>query len=1071
MLLSLEAQLNFTLLAEEETGVYFQNRLVESPQINVLTYQYFHNGGGVSIGDINNDGLVDIYFTSNMEPNMLYLNQGDFKFKNISATAKVDGGRGWATGSCMVDINNDGYLDIYVCKSGDLEPEYRRNKLYINNADGTFTENARFYGLDDPSYSTQAYFFDYDRDGDLDMYLLNHGIRPVQPTAENQSLNFERDPNAGDKFFKNENGKFIDLSEEAGIKGSPIGYGLSVSVGDVNGDRFPDLYVCNDYMERDYLYINNQDGTFTDELTDRIKHISNFSMGSDMADINDDGHLDIMIADMAAEDNYRSKTNMSGMDPLRFWNYVSHGFHYQYMINTLQLNNGNATFSEIAQLAGVAKTDWSWAALIADFNSDGYRDMYVTNGLRKEARNNDFVAKKKRILKRVKSNPDSALYYMRQILDAMPAEKIPNYMYLNRKDGRFIRSENSGFETPSFSNGAAYGDLDNDGDLDLVVSNIDHTSFIYRNDSESQNFIQLHVKGGENNRSGIGARITLKAGELHKTVEQYVSRGYLSSVDPKIHIGLGTHTEIEQLDIEWADGAVTQLRNIIANQLVEVVKEDCGDKPLIIKKKETVKTVKKELSFVHRENEFDDFEREVLLPHKMSNLGPAIGVGDVNRDGLDDYYVGGAIGQAGSLFLQNSSGEFTAVQSELWHKNAGSEEVVAYFFDYDMDGDEDLYVGNGGNEYRNGDQRLKDLLYENRNGVFVLSDALPENAMISTGCVGAADFDNDGDLDLFVGNRQTPGKYPYASKSYLLENRNNKFVDVSDELAPDLAGIGMVTNAFWADLNKDAVLELVLSGEWMPITIMEWDNGSFIDRTAAYGLENTSGWWFGLERADLDNDGDLDLIGGNLGLNYKYKASAEGPFQVYSKDMNDDGKNDIVLGYDENGKNYPLRGRQCSSQQIPELEEKYRNYSLFASSTLEEVYEGSLDKALKLEVTDFSSAVFINEAGKFRRVNFEPELQHFNWNSILVRDLNDDGNLDIITAGNLYEAEVETPRCDAGNGLILSGNGDGTFKRLYPSNINWGQHNVKSLGLLDMNGIPAVLIGNNNARLELLLFK
>lgn len=1066
---TISKQLNFTQLPVEETGINFQNRLVESPEINVLTYQYFHNGGGVCMGDINNDGLPDVYFTANLEPNILYLNKGEFKFDNISEKARVTGGRGWATGATMVDINNDGWLDIYVCKSGNLPPDGRRNKLYINNGDLSFTEQAQFYGLDDPSYSTQAYFLDFDKDGDLDLFLLNHSIFEVKPNASNQNFDFQRDPYAGDKLYRNEGDKFVDISQQAGIKASPLGYGLSASIGDVNGDNYPDIYVCNDYLERDYLYINNKNGTFSDQLKEKTKHISNFSMGSDIADINNDGFLDVMIADMAAEDNFRSKTNMSGMNPERFWSYVNHGFHYQYMINTLQLNNGNGTFSEVAQLAGVDKTDWSWAPLLADFNHDGNKDLFITNGLRKEGRNNDFIKQKNKMSTRVKASPDSALFFMKYILDRMPQEKISNYLFTNTGNIQFKKQMDAGVETPSYSNGAAYGDLDGDGDLDLVVNNIDHPAFIYRNDTKQANFVKIELQGSDNNKAGIGARVQVKTGDLIQTVEHYLTRGYLSSVENNIHIGVGTSTTIDQITVHWSDGKVSELKDIEVNKIVKIEQANATKSNLpAYKKRPSLVTIKEALPFTHEENSYDDFEREVLLPHKMSNLGPALAVTDVNGDGLEDFYVGGAINQSGALFIQTAEGSFRRSQEELWATNKKSEETVAYFFDFDGDQDLDLYVGAGGNEYENGVYELRDKLYQNNEGEFRLLDALPKTLTYSTGCVAAHDYDNDGDLDLFVGNRQTPGKYPFASSSVLLENNNTHYKDVTNRIAPFLSDLGMVTNAFWSDLDGDQKKELVLSGEWMPIIVLEDVDGKFSDKTADYGLSASTGWWFGMAVGDIDKDGDLDLIGGNLGLNYKYKASESGPFQIFSNDINKDGKNDIVLGYNEKGKNYPLRGKQCSSEQIPELKEKYPSYDLFARATVEEVYEGALENALNIEVTDFHSAVFINEGGTFKRVNFSHELQSFNWNDMVLMDVNNDGNLDLITAGNLHEAEVETPRSDAGNGLILLGEGDGTFSRVFPTSINWGEHNVKKLKKITINNKPAILIGNNNDQLELL---
>ncbi len=1063
-------QITFEDLHPEQTGVHFVNRLIETPQINVLTYPYYHNGGGVCVGDLNGDELPDLYFTSNMEQNALYVNKGGMKFENVTPSTPIHGDRGWATGACFVDINQDGLLDIYVCKSGNLEEDMRRNKLYINKGNLQFEENAADYGLDDPSYSTQAYFLDYDLDGDLDMYLLNHPITPYEGDSSNAILhNLPRDPNAGDKLFRCDSGRYVDVSQAAGIEGSPISYGLSVSIGDYNNDGYPDMYVCNDFMEHDYLYMNNRDGTFTDKIDANVRHISNFSMGSDVGDINNDGLLDIMVADMAAEDNFRSKANMSGMNPERFWKYVNNDFHYQYMINTLQLNNGNGEFSEIAQLAGVDKTDWSWAPLFADFNNDGLQDLFVTNGLRKEARNNDFVKRKKKYLEKMERYPDSVQYYMRTILDDMPVEQLANYLFTNKGNLTFDNTDNTGLERPTFSNGAAYADLDNDGDLDLVVNNIDHPAAIYRNITPKGNYLNIRLEGPASNPFGIGARITVVDNERTQYREHYVSRGYLSSSDPTVHVGIGAVSSINLVEVVWHDGSVSRSVDVDPNQTITLRhKEAVLTKPYE-REIDWINTQIGELDFRHVENAFDDFDREVLLPHRMSTQGPAIAVADVNNDGREDFYVAGAVGQSGSMYLQGADGTF--IPGRINTRHPEREESAVHFFDADGDKDLDMYIGYGGNEFENGSEQLKDELYLNNNGAFELaSESLPDLS-ISTGCVSSCDVDNDGDLDLFIGNRLTPGKYPFASPSFILINKKGSFFTMPAEAAPDLENLGMVTNVIWNDVNDDGSPDLILSGEWMPITILEQHDGKFLNRTAEHGLKGTEGWWFGMTGGDIDGDGDIDLIGGNLGLNYKYHATQEGPFQVYSEDINGDGKNDIVLGYNQDGKTFPLRGRQCSSEQIPEIKEAFPTYTDFASATLQDVYGQKLEEALHMSISDFSSCLFINDEGEFVRKNFRHDYQLFNWNSVHLLDVNGDGELDLVTAGNLHEAEVETPRCDAGNGLVLLGDGNFSFNKVLTTQRNWGQGNVKTLAPIVINGKQSILVGTNDGPLKVLTFE
>jgi len=1065
----------FTLLTPQATNVSFENRLTDDPVRNVLVYEYFHNGSGVAVGDVNNDGLQDIYFTANMAPNALYINQGDLKFTETAREAGVGGKRGWTTGVTMADVNADGHLDIYVCRSGNLPEDHRANLLFINDGTGKFTEQGESFGLNDKSYSTQASFFDYDKDGDLDMYLVNHSIQ------RNQGVDFyemvkARDPFAGDKLYRNDNGHFTDVSAAAGIIGNSIGYGLGIAVSDLNGDDWPDIYVCNDYLEHDYLYYNNGDGTFTESLAGATKHSSNFSMGTDIADFNNDGMADIMVVDMAAEDNFRSKTNMSGMSQERFWRAVDNGFHYQYMINTLQMNNGNGTFSEVSQLAGMSNTDWSWAPLWADFDNDGYKDLLVTNGLRKEARNNDFIKLKKKKLAEMEQNPELRNKYLQEILSMMPSEKISNYIYKNEGNMTFTSmQEEWGLSEKTFSNGAAYADLDNDGDLDLVICNIDSNAFIYRNnavDFKAGNYLDLQLKGTAGNPMAIGTKLKITANGQDQYQELYLTRGYQSSVENRVHFGLNDAATVDRLEITWPDGQTQTLENLVANQLltVEYAPTSAVATPGSSSTLFGDYSAQLALNISHQENEFDDFEKEILLPHKMSAFGPGLAVADANNDGLDDFYLGGAKGFSGQLMVQKAAGGFEKLRGP-WEKDQNSEDLGAAFFDADGDGDHDLYVVSGGNEFSKTDPALQDRLYINDgSGQFTKSTtALPE-MLTSGGCVSPGDYDGDGDLDLFVGGRVIPGEYPFAPQSYLLENEGGKFTDVTEANAPELANAGLITSAIWTDHNGDGSLDLLVAGEWTPLMVFSNNQGQF----ALQSLENTEGWWFGLTAGDFDGDGDQDYIAGNLGLNYKYQASLEEPFSIYCDDFDKNGTYDIVLGYYNNGECYPVRGRQCTSEQMPFITEKFPDYESFASSNLLDIYEENLDAALHYKAKIFAS-VFIrnNGNGDFDIEPLPSEAQVSSINSLVPADYNGDGHLDVLVAGNLYVSEVETPRNDASIGLLLQGDGTGQFTPVPHHQSGFmADGDVRALAPIKVaDGKTGVLIARNNDKVGLMVLR
>ena len=1053
----------FRLHSSEQSGITFRNDVPENEKINILTFEYFHNGGGVAIGDVNNDGLADIYLTGNVAPNHLYLNQGGIKFKEVAQEAGVKGAAGWNSGVTMVDINNDGWLDIYVCRGGQLPPDYRSNQLFINqgsskNGIPQFKEEAGRLGLSDEGFATQAAFFDYDRDGDLDMFLLNHNVVPIENFNPVQ-VRSTPDQYVGDKLYENigsaTDPKFLDVSQRAGLIQHPLGYGLGVGIGDLNNDGWPDIYVSNDFLEHDYLYYNQGDGTFTEELKGRMSHVSQFSMGNDIADYNNDGWLDIFVADMVAEDNYRNKTMMRGMDRSKFHYAVEDGFHYQYMINTLQLNNGvldtkpqqtALPFSEAAQLGGVSNTDWSWAPLWLDLDNDGFKDLIVTNGYKKEVSNKDYVSYEKKKLSAV-SQPDQPdlQRLMQELLDSIPSTKISNYVYRNNGDLTFTKKVTEwGFNRPAFSNGAAFADLDNDGDLDVVINNIDDPAFLYENQLESSaNYLKVKLNGSEGNLDGIGARVTLYANQQQQIHEQYLSRGFQSSVDRIVHFGLGTTEKIDSLLIRWADGRTQTVKNISANQLLTLNYQDATNSKSEKNSSnylfhDITKSTKLKVS--HQENTFDDFQREVLLPHKMSSFGPALAVADIDGDGLDDFYLGGAKGYPGQLYRQTTSGTFSSLPPEAFRSHQLSEDLDALFFDADQDGDQDLYVVSGGNEYAADSPQLQDRLYFNDgNGRFSYRTSSLPSILSSGGKVVAADIDQDGDQDLFVGGRQVPGRYPLAPRSYLLENNGQgQFTDITESAANELSSIGMITDARWMNVDQDQDLDLILVGEWMGIHLILNEQNqhqiSFRDVSLEAGLADTQGWWFSLGVADFDSDGDTDLVAGNLGLNYKYQASAEQPFEIFYSDFDESGTYDIVLGYYNDNALFPLRGRQCSSEQMPFIEQKFPDYHSFGKATLNEVYGSeSLAEALHYEAKTFASSYLknngVNTDGipQFEVIPLPSEAQFSSANTISIGDFNQDNHLDMVIAGNLYVSEVETPRNDASIGLLLAGDGQGNF--------------------------------------------
>ncbi|MDY7394303.1 VCBS repeat-containing protein [Aureibaculum sp. 2210JD6-5] len=1072
----------FSLVSTDDSDLIFENTVTQTRENNHMINSQFISGGGVAVGDINNDGLDDIYFTGNQVRDKLFLNNGNLKFEDISDKAGITKDNNWSTGVTFVDIDNDGDQDIYVCRFTYLENEKSPNQLYINNGDERFTEQATTFGLDDKGFSIQATFFDFDNDGLLDVYIVNQP--PSIPNiGDKLNINQFSDIVFSDRLYKNlGNGKFFDYTEKANLRN--FGFGLSATTGDFNNDGWQDIYVSNDFDVADHIYINQQDGTFKDEVHKAAKHISNFSMGNDIADYDNDGNLDVMVVDMVAEDNKRIKTNMSGMNPEQFWAIVNKGGHYQYMFNTLQRNNGNGTFSELGQLAGVTSTDWSWAPLLADFDNDGFKDLFVTNGVVSNNRYSDLTTKyDKRVdsLNRVAQqkgiNPNSLIDVM-DFVHMAPTDKLPNYIFKNNGDLTFSNKvKDWGMDAATLSNGAAYADFDLDGDLDLVVNNINEMASLYKNTTTEKklgNYIRFKFDSDKNDPI-YGTKITLyKNDSLLQIAQLTNSRGFMSKSEDVIHFGIGNKDKIDKAVIQWNDGTVSTLSNLEINKLHEL-------KLSALEKETIAKTTEKPAYFrdvaqllnlsqvVHVENEYDDYAHEVLLPHKMSQFGPSIAVGDVNGDKKEDFFLGGAAGFSGKLYLQNSNGTFDEITDGAWSQDKASEDMGIALIDVDNDKDLDLFVVSGGNEFSEGDINLQDRLYiNNGKGKFAKSNGLPKY-LTSGSCVLPFDYDKDGDLDLFVGGRLTPQKYPHATDSHLLENVGGKFIDATDKKAPEMKNLGMVTAASWTDYNNDGLQDLIVVGEWMPVTMfLQSEKGTFKKET----IPNSEGWYYEVKTADMDNDGDSDIIVGNLGLNYKYKANEKEPFEVYSYDFDSNGSLDIVLSYYEHGVAFPLRGKSCSTQQIPSLKEKFPTYEEFGSSNLENIYGNSLAEALNLKAKTFASSYIENNGkGNYSLKPLPSLAQVSSVNSILIDDFDSDGHKDLLISGNLFVSEIETPRNDASIGLLLTGDGKGNFLPIPTTKSGfYAPYDAKDMKTIKVGNKSVILVANNNNFLQAIEF-
>lgn len=1073
----------FLAIPESHSGIDFQNDVVQTRDNNHIVNVEFISGGGVAVGDINNDGLQDLFFTGNQVSDRLYLNLGNFKFKDISQSAGISSDTLWSSGVTFIDIDQDGDQDIYVCRNVYLEDEHSANQLYINNGDLTFTESAQSFGLADQGFSIQSIFFDYNKDGLIDMYLVNQP--PSIPGVGGQlNQSMASNPLFSDKLYKNNgDGHFVDVTNESNLRN--FAFGLSVSVGDFNDDSWMDLYVSNDFDVADHVYFNQQDGTFKDMVQEATKHISNFSMGSDVADYDNDGHLDVLVVDMVAEDHKRLKTHMGAMKPEVFWEQVKTGKHYQYMFNTLQRNNGNGTFSDLAQLAGVSNTDWSWAPLFADFDNDGYKDIFVSNGVKNNSRYSDLQAKYDHMLDSINFLAQKLGKDPNELTDVMdfvrlaPSDELPNYIYKNNGDYTFTKMiEEWGLELPTLSNGAAYADFDLDGDLDLVINNMDQKALLYKNNAvEKQTGNYLRFKLSALPAESIyGAKITLyQQGNLWQVVQINNARGYMSKSEDMAHFGVGKASSVEKAVIEWPDGSVNTLENISVNQVLEINQSDAQrgapapGRPLAAALFKPVSDVVDLEQTLHQENNYDDYAKEVLLPHKMSQFGPSIGIGDVNGDQREDFFIGGAAGFSGTLYLQNASGEFDPVEDGAWSADRACEDMGIAFFDVDGDQDLDLFIVSGGNEFAVDAPELQDRLYlNNGTGKFVKSqDRLPKY-LSSGSCVLPHDFDKDGDIDLFVGGRVVPGQYPIPANSQLLENRGGKFVDVTSEKAPGLHELGLVTAACWMDHDQDGMDDLIVVGEWMPVSLFAQGSDHSFNKQEMEGLEDSNGWYYAIKADDLDGDGDEDLVVGNLGLNYKYKASPEEPFEVYSYDFDNNGSLDIVLSYYEHGVAFPVRGKDCSTQQIPSLKEKFETYEAFGGSNLNDIFGSKLNTALNFQAKTFASGYLENLGdGRFDFKPLPALAQVSSVNNILIKDYDADGFKDLLISGNLHSSEIETPRNDAGTGLLLKGNGQGDFVPVpLPESGFSASHDAKDMKTIRVGNREIILVANNSYYLQ-----
>jgi hypothetical protein len=1031
----------FLQKSPEETGIHFQNKLTSAPELNILNYIYYYNGGGVAASDFNNDGLTDLYFTGNQTADKLYINKGEFKFEDVTSDAGINNDANWTTGVTTVDINLDGLMDIYVCKVGDYHAIQGNNLLYINkgadeNGIPEYEEDAASYGLDFKGFSTQATFFDYDLDGDLDMFLMNHSVNPNLNYGKGDKR-FVPDLQSGDKLFENKNGHFTDVSEDAGIIQSKIGYGLGISVSDLNNDGYPDIYIGNDFYENDYLYMNRGDKTFEEIIqknTYAMGHTTHYSMGNDIADINNDGNTDIVSVDMLPEDLVTYKTSGTEFNYQIYQNYIQNGYSYQFMQNTLHLNNGNETFSETGYLSGIAATEWSWSPLIGDYDNDGLNDLFISNGIPGATNDMDFInfIANESIQKSLGQGMDQKAM---AFIEKIPAKKEVNYFFRNMGNGEFELINDKWASIPAtFSNGAVYADLDNDGDLDIVVNNINEPAMVLENTlkkTADRNFVSVKLEGRNANKFGIGARIEVYSDGDKMVKENFTTRGYLSATAPIIHFGLGEISEIDSLKIIWPDKTFETQFKLNANRQYTFQQSNAQGNYYELKQPNNSSILLQAdplFQFKHTENRSLEFNRNPLTPFASSNEGPGIAVADINKDGLEDVVLAGAKAQSSQLFLQQQDGSFSSSQEDLFEEDALSEDIALEFFDANGDDYPDLVVLSGGNEFTSG-APLYPRLYINNKGAFK-KDASQFNVAINGSDVKSVDIDNDGDLDICLLSSTLPHEFGHTPQQYIFENDGyGQFTDITSGFAPELSYLGNCTSQFWIDLNGDSFLDLIVGGDWMPISVF-YNDGKQLKLQYDNGLENTNGLWNVVKASDFDQDGDIDIVAGNWGANSRLRANASEPLRLYSVDADDNGQAETIITYFYQAEETTLASKDELVKQLPGINKNFLSYADFAKADINSLFsEEILQKAYKKEVYLLKSSYFENQGDNtFKRYDLPFEAQISSVNDIAVSDFNNDGKKDLLLVGNNFEISTQLSRLDASHGLLLLNDSNGKFK-------------------------------------------